>query len=102
MRGPSTPTVRPRRDEIDAAVAAYDQANPRAPLGPIAARLLITMFPRRDVCQRSLDDLARAGFDRRGVVRLLHALIEAGFLSKQPGQGRAPNIYRLHLPPVRR
>ena len=92
-----------RRDEIEAAVAAYDQANPRAPLGPIAARLLITMFPRRDVCQRSLDDLARAGFDRRDVLRLLHALIEAGFLSKDRGRGRsAPNIYRLHLPPVQR
>ena len=91
-----------RRDEIEAAVAAYDQANPRAPLGPIAARLLITMFPRRDVCQRSLDDLARAGFDRRGVSRLLRALVETGFLSKQRGQGRDPTTYRLHLPPVRR
>ena len=38
----------------------------------------------------------------RAFLDVLHALIEAGFLSKQPGQGRAPNIYRLHLPSVRR
>jgi hypothetical protein len=93
----------PRKREIEAAIAAHNDTDPEALLPPAAARLLITMFPRRDVCQRSLDDLARAGFDRRGVVRLLHALIEAGFLSKERGQGlRAPNIYRLHLPPVRR
>jgi hypothetical protein len=36
-------------------------------------------------------------------VRLLHALVEAGLLSKGRGLGlRAPNIYHLHLPPVRR
>ena len=91
-----------RRTEIAAAIAAHNDTATDVLLPPAAARLLIAMFPRREVCQRSLDDLARAGFDRRGVVRLLHALIEAGFLSKQPGQGRAPNIYRLHLPPVRR
>ena len=92
-----------RRTEIEAAIAAHNDTDPEALLPPAAARLLITMFPRRDVCQRSLDDLARAGFDRRDVLRLLHALIEAGFLSKDRGRGRsAPNIYRLHLPPVQR
>jgi hypothetical protein len=29
-------------------------------------------------------------------------IAEAGFLSKQPGQRRAPNTYRPHLPPGRR
>ena len=92
-----------RRTDIEAAIAAHNDTDPEALLPPAAARLLITMFPRRDVCQRSLDDLARAGFDRRDVLRLLHALIEAGFLSKDRGRGRsAPNIYRLQLPPVQR
>jgi hypothetical protein len=90
-----------RRDAIAAAVVAYDSANPTVPLPRRAARLLAVMFPAEDVCQRSLDDLARAGFDRRGVLRLLRRLLEAGFLSKQLGQGRNPNIYRLHLPSVR-
>jgi hypothetical protein len=89
-----------RRDDIAAAVAAYDSANPKARLPGKAARLLAVMFPAGDVCQRSLNDLARAGFDRREVSRLRH-LLEAGFLSKQPGSGREPNSYRLHLPPGR-
>ena len=93
-----------RRTEIEAAIAAHNSTvQTRRGLPPEAARLLLTMFPRSEVCQRSLDDLARAGFDRRDVLRLLHALIEAGFLSKDRGRGRsAPNIYRLHLPPVQR
>jgi hypothetical protein len=90
-----------RRDDIAAAVTAHNDTDPEELLPPAAARLLITMFPRGEVCQRSLDDLAGEGFDRRGVVRLLHALIEAGLLSKQRGRARhAPNLYRLHLPPV--
>jgi hypothetical protein len=92
-----------RRTEIAAAIAAHNDTATDVLLPPAAARLLIAMFPRRELCQRSLDDLARAGFDRRGVVRLLHALVEAGLLSKERGHVlRAPNIYRLHLPPVRR
>ena len=60
------------------------------------------MFPDADVCQRSLEDLAKAGIDRTVVVRLLRRLLEAGVLSKQRGQGRDPTTYRLHLPPVQR
>jgi hypothetical protein len=90
-----------RRDDIAAAVAAYDNANPNAHLPRNAARLLAVMFPAEDVCQRSMNDLARAGFDRRDVSRMLRHLLEAGFLSSQPGSGHAPNTYRLHLPPVR-
>jgi hypothetical protein len=92
-----------RRDAIAVAISAHNDTYPEALLPPATARLLLAMFPRGGVCQRSLDDLASAGFDRRGVVRLLHALIEAGLLSKQRGPApRAPNLYRLHLPPVRR
>jgi hypothetical protein len=91
-----------RRDEIAAAVAAYDGANPKARLPRNAARLLTAMFPDADVCQRSLEDLAEEGIDRTVIVRLLRRLLEAGLLSKQRGQGHDPNIYRLHLPPVRR
>jgi hypothetical protein len=85
-----------RRDEIEAAVAAYDQANPRAPLGPIAARLLITMFPRRDVCQRSLEDLAADGFSRPSLPTLLQRLVFAGLLMRDRMAG-APHVYHLHL-----
>ena len=90
-----------RRTEIEAAIAAHNDTDPEALLPPAAAQLLIAMFPRREVCQRSLDGLARAGFDRRGVSRLLRALVETGFLSKQRGQGHDPNIYHLHLLPRR-
>ena len=90
-----------RRDEIAAAVAAYDRDHPDAPLPRNAGRLLAVMFPAEDVCQRSMNDLARAGFDRRDVSRMLRHLLEAGFLSRQPGSGHDPNTYRLHLPPVR-
>ena len=92
----------PRKRDIEAAIAAHNASDREPHVPPAAVRLLITMFPRGNVCQRSLDDLAAEGIDRRAVSRLLHALIEAGLLSKQPGQGRAPNIYHLHLPPVRR
>ena len=89
-----------RLDDIIAAVEAYDSTHPSAPLPRNADRLLGVMFPAEDVCQRSLDGLAGAGFDRRDVSRMLQALLEAGFLSKQISAKRAPNTYRLHLPPV--
>ena len=90
-----------RRDEIIAAVAAYNVAS-RPPVPSTATRLLAVMFADADVCQRSLESLAQEGFDRTIVVRLLRRLQAAGFLSKQRGQGRDPTTYRLHLPPVRR
>src|SRR5215472_9462099 len=91
-----------RRDEIAAAVAAYDSANPLSPLPRNTARLLAAMFPIEDTCQRSLDDIATAGFNRKNLTAPLRGLIAAGFLSRTPGSGSAPDIYRLHLPPVRR
>ena len=90
-----------RRDEIVAAVAAYNVAS-RPPVPSTATRLLAVMFADADVCQRSFESLAQEGFDRTIVVRLLRRLQAAGFLSKQRGQGRDPASYHLHLPPVQR
>ena len=67
-----------RRDEIAAAVAAYDSADPEARLPRSTVPLLAAMFPIEDVCQHSLQDLAAEG------------------------SGVVPDTYRLHLPPVRR
>ena len=89
-----------RRDEIAATVAAYNVAS-RPPVPSTATRLLAVMFADADACQRSLESLAQEGFDRAVVVRMLRRLLEAGLLSKQPGSGRDPNSYTLHLPPRR-
>jgi len=91
-----------RRDEIAAAVAVYDSANPHSPLPRNAVPLLATMFPIEDVCQRSLQDIAAEGFDRKRLAANLRRLMVAGFLSRTPGSGSAPDTYRLHLPSVQR
>lgn len=96
------PITPDRRDAIAAAVATYDAANPLAPLPDSAARLLIVMFPTGDVCHRNQDSLMAEGFTRRTLTRLLRILIETDLVSKERGAGRAPDTYRLHLPPVRR
>ena len=75
-----------RRATIEAAVTAYDSANPMSPLPRTAAQLLAAMFPSEDVCQRSQEDIAAAGFSRDSLSR--HRV--AG----------VPNTYRLHLPPA--
>ena len=89
-----------RRDEIAAAVAAHDHANPKARLPRNATRLLAVMFPVEDVCQRSLQDIAAEGFSRDSIPATLRRLEEAGFLSRQRGSGRLPDLFRLHLPPA--
>ena len=89
-----------RRDEIAAAVAAYDNASPEARLPRSTVPLLTAMFPIEDVCQRSLQDIAAEGFDRKRLAANLRRLAEAGFLSKQHGSGVVPDTYQLHLPPV--
>ena len=71
-----------RRDDIATAVAAYDSANPTAPLPRNAARLLAVMFPSEDVCQRSLDAIAAEGFSRKRLPAGLKRLVAAGFLSR--------------------
>ena len=89
-----------RRDEIAAAVAAYDAANPDMPLPRNTARLLAVMFPIEDTCRRSVLAIAGEGFDRKRLPATLRRLVEAGFLSRQPGSGIVPDTYRLHLPPL--
>ena len=90
-----------RRDEIAAAIAAYDGANPKARLPRNTVRLLTVMFPSEDVCQRSLQDLAGEGFDRKRLPAVLRRLVEAGFLSRHQSSRVVPDTYRQHLPPVR-
>jgi len=92
------PTDTRRRDDIAAAVAAYDRDHPDAPLPRNAARLLTVMFPCEDVCQRSLMAIAAEGFDYKRLRDVLRRLVEAEFLSRQQGAGAVPDIYRLHLP----
>jgi hypothetical protein len=101
MRGHSAPTDRPRRDDIEAAVAAYTAAGQRPLLTPKAVHLLSVMFANADTCQRNLDSLVREGFNPRTLLLLLKRLEVAGFLIKQRGAGRTPNTYRLHLLPWR-
>jgi hypothetical protein len=91
-----------RRDEIAAAVAAYDNDSPEARLPRNTVPLLAAMFPIEHVRQRSLQDLAAEGFDRKRLAANLRRLAEAGFLSRTPRSGVVPDTYRLHLPPVRR
>jgi hypothetical protein len=91
-----------RRHDIAVAVVAYDSANPQTRLPRNAARLLAAMFPIEDVCQRSLDDIAAEGFNRKNLTSTLRRIAEAGLLSKTPGAGSEPDTYQLHLPLVRR
>jgi hypothetical protein len=86
-----------RRDDIAAAVAAYDSANPSAPLPRHAARLLAAMFGSDDICQQSQEAIAAEGFSRDRLPAMLRHLVEAGFLSRHR-VARVPDTYRLHLP----
>ena len=95
------PIEQRRRDEIAAAVAAYNSASPEARLPRSTVQLLAAMFPTENVCQRSLQDLAAEGFDRKRLAANLRRLAGAGFLSRTPGSGVVPDTYRLRLSPVR-
>ena len=87
-----------RRDEITAAVAAYDRDHPDAPLPRNTVRLLTVMFPSEDVCHRSLDAIAAEGLNRTTLPATLRRLVEARLLSRRQGSGAVPNTYHLHLP----
>ena len=91
-----------RRDEIAAAVAIYDSANPEARLPRSTVPLLADLFPIEDLCQRSLQDIAAEGFDRKRLAANLRRIVEAGLLSRTPGSGTVPDTYRLHLSQVQR
>jgi hypothetical protein len=92
----------PRKRDIEAAIAAHNSTIPaRRGLPPEAGHLLAVLFPRGDVCTRTVGSLAAEGFDRATAIRLLHGLVGAGFVSKDhrgQRQWRA-STYRLHLPP---
>ena len=92
----------PRRKDIEAAIAAYNDADRGMLLPPEAARLLSVMFHRGSVCQIRLEDLVLEGFDKRTLQKLLRSLVDAGFLSKglDHADRRGPTTYHLHLPPL--
>jgi hypothetical protein len=90
----------PRIREIEAAIAAHNDAEREPWLAPEAGRLLTAMFPRSSLCQRRVDSLMAEGFSHRRLRRLLDLLAEAGFLTWQRGAA-VPSTYRLHLPPRR-
>jgi hypothetical protein len=96
----------PRKRDFGAAIAAYNSTVPvKRGLPPEAARLLSVLFPWLSVCQRTVGSLAAEGFDQATAIRMLQALIGAGFVSRDPpGRGRGrTSTYHLHLPPrVRR
>ena len=71
---PALPIDPRRRHEIALAVVAYDNANPLSRLPRNAVPLLAAMFPVGDVCQRSLDDIATAGFNRKNLIAPLRRL----------------------------
>jgi len=83
-----------RRNAIAAAVEVHNLAHPTARLPRPAARLLAVMFDSEDVCCLSQETLKTRGFgDTLPTVR--RALLDAGFVSKQPGASRIPDTYRL-------
>jgi hypothetical protein len=100
MRGLQSPTDRPRRDDIEAAVAAYDQANKLMPLPRNAVQLLTALFAAGDVYRGSLDDIAALGFSRNHLPATLKRLANAGFLSREFGVGSMTDTYRQHMPPL--
>jgi hypothetical protein len=91
----------PRRKEIEAAIAAYNDAEGGMLLPPDAGRLLAVMFPRAPVFRGAVGGLVAKGFDNRTLIPLLRALVVAGFLSKDPGRRSLITTYHLHLPPRR-
>jgi hypothetical protein len=83
-----------RRNAITAAVEVHNRAHPTARLPRPAARLLAVMFDTEDVCCLSQETLKARGFGDT-LPKVLHALVDAGFVSKQPGTSRVPDAYRL-------
>jgi hypothetical protein len=83
-----------RREAVFAAVEAHKRAHPASPLPRPAARLLAVMFDTDDVCCLSQQALAAEGFGK-ALPKVLHALVEAGIVSRQAGTSRIPDTYRL-------
>ena len=91
----------PRKEEIQAAIAAYNDADDGLLLPPDAGRLLALMFPRDTIFRGTVKSLTVRGFDEGTARKLLSSLIAAGFLSKEPQRQGIAGTYRLHLPPRR-
>ena len=64
----------PRKQAIEAAVAAHNVAARKPLLTPDATQLLVVMFTDADTCQRNLDSLVREGFNLRKLILLLRHL----------------------------
>ena len=78
-----------RRDNIAAAVAAYESATPKARLPRNTARLLAVMFPLRGrMPNEGQEAIAAEGFSR--VPAVLKRLVDAGFLVEAAGIGQYP------------
>jgi hypothetical protein len=88
-----------RRNAIAAAVNAHNLAHPTARLPRPAARLLAVMFDAEDVCCLSQETLRTRGFGK-ALPKVLHALVEAGFVTRQAGTSRIPDTYRLQMPAI--
>ena len=84
-----------RREEIAAAVAAWNQDHPEVSLPRNTVRLLAVMFAASDVCQRSLDAIAAEGFSRNTLPETLRRLVESGILTRQQGAARIAATYHL-------
>ena len=85
-----------RRNAIAAAVEVHNRAHPTARLPRPAARLLAVMFDTEDVCCLSQEALKTRGFSDT-LPMVLRALVEAGFVVRQPGTSRIPDTYRLQV-----
>ena len=84
-----------RRDDIVAAVAAHDSANPNA-------RLLAAMFPLRTcVSGARRPSPKKASTGRTSPACSKSPLVTGRVLIQEAGSGVVPDTYRLHLPPVR-
>jgi len=91
--------VAKRREAIVAAIEAYNQAHPKAPLSRSASRLLAAMFASDDTCQLSLEALLDAvDISRHSAQTGVKALLAAGVIAKEEsGRGPYPNRYRFLL-----
>jgi hypothetical protein len=83
-----------RRNTIADAVEAHNRNHPTARLPRPAARLLAVMFATEDVCCVSQETLKAQGFGDT-MPKVLRALVEAGFVSRQAGTSRIPDTYQL-------
>jgi hypothetical protein len=93
------PCAANRRDAINAPVEAHNRTHPAARLPRPADRLLSVIFATEDVCCVSQETLRAEGFGKT-LPRVLCALVEAGFMSRQAGATRVPDTYRLQAPTI--